>query len=347
MPIFETDFGPVHLGENALNSLDEWLRIHRTKYSNVCILTDETVHSAVIPRILGDLEHLGESSIVEVPQGEASKSPEILFQLWMSLLENRLDRHSLLISIGGGVVTDLGGFLASTYMRGIEHVLVPTSLLAMVDASIGGKSGINVQGYKNLVGSFAKAKGIFAWTPALNTLPEEEWRCGFGECVKHAFLKGGSLWASIEKLKNFTEILPLLPELVQVKMEIVKADPFEHSETRMALNLGHTIGHALESGLEGNESHGNCVAAGLWIESVIAEDLGLLDPSHGLALRCLIDRWWTTRLPIPPETISYLHGDKKNRYKKIQFILPKGPGQRPILTEVSLGIVEKAINSYV
>ncbi len=170
--------------------------------------TDENVHEAVVPRVLAELAHLGESAVLEIPPGEDSKCPEMLAQLWMALLENGMDRQSLLISMGGGVVTDLGGFLADTYMRGIDHILFPTSLLGMVDASIGGKTAIDVGGYKNLAGSFAPSAGVFAWTPVLESLPVAEWRAGWAECIKHAFLQGGSLWASCQTVQTFTDLLP-------------------------------------------------------------------------------------------------------------------------------------------
>ena len=347
MPIFKTDFGPYFLGEDALQGLDKWLEKVRDSYSSVVILTDENVHNAVVPVILSELEFLGEASVVEVPPGEDSKSLEILGHLWLALLENRMDRHGLLISIGGGVITDLGGFLSATYMRGIDHIAVPTTLLGMVDASIGGKTGINVGGYKNLAGNFAKSCGIYAWPAALESLPEDEWRCGWAECIKHAFIKGGELWEAVQAMKELQAVLSILPQLVSVKCEVIGKDPFEESSVRMALNLGHTMGHALESASNGVLSHGDCVAAGLWIESIMAEELGLLDPKQGKALRYLIDTWWTNRLPIPPKTISYLHGDKKNQHNRIRFILPTGAGQPPILTEVPMEIVQKALEIYV
>ncbi|MFM1884409.1 MAG: hypothetical protein RL168_593 [Bacteroidota bacterium] len=347
MPQRETYFGPWILGEDALEALDHWLEIHRPGYTQVCILTDENVHESVLPRVLGELSHLGESAVLEIPPGEASKCPEILSQLWMALLENGMDRHSLLISMGGGVVTDLGGFLADTFMRGIDHILVPTSLLGMVDASIGGKTAIDVGGFKNLAGTFAPSAGIYSWPPVLASLPEEEWRSGWAECIKHGFLQGGALWDSCQSVVSYDAIIPLLPALAEAKCEVVEADPFEATDVRKALNLGHTMGHAIESAFGGQVSHGDCVAAGLWLESCIAEDLGHLTPSHGQALRTLIDRWWTDRLPLPDGVNAYLHGDKKNQSGKIRFALPTDPGKGIVLTEVPAEILKKALAQYV
>lgn len=347
MPLRETYFGPWILGEDALEALDHWLAEHRSDYSQVCILTDENVHEAAVPRVLAELAHLGESAVLEIPPGEDSKCPEMLAQLWLALLENGMDRQSLLISMGGGVVTDLGGFLADTYMRGMDHILLPTSLLGMVDASIGGKTAIDVGGYKNLAGSFARSAGIFAWTPVLESLPVAEWRAGWAECIKHAFLQGGSLWASCQTVRTFTDLLPHLPALAETKVAVVEADPFERTDTRKALNLGHTLGHALESALAGGASHGDCVAAGLWMESILAEEMGHLHPTHGQALRRLIDRWWTTRLLLPSNLNVYLHGDKKNQSGQIRFALPQGPGQGIVLATVSDEILQKALAQYV
>ena len=347
MPLRETYFGPWILGEDALEALDHWLSEHRSGYSQVCILTDENVHEAVLPRVLSELAHLGESAVLEIPPGEDSKCPEMLSQLWIAMLENGMDRHSLLISMGGGVVTDLGGFLADTYMRGIDHILVPTSLLGIVDASIGGKTAIDVGGYKNLAGTFAHAAGVYAWPPVLDSLPENEWRAGWAECIKHAFLQGGTLWTSCQTVQTFPELLPLLQNLAEAKVAVVESDPFELADTRKALNLGHTLGHALESALAGGASHGDCVAAGLWMESILAEEMGHLNPTHGQALRRLIDRWWTVRLPLPSNLNSYLHGDKKNQSGQIRFALPQGPGQGIVLATVSDETLQKALEQYV
>ena len=347
MPHRETYFGPWTLGNDALEVLDQWLEVHRSSYTQVCILTDENVHEAVLPRVLGALEHLGESAVLEIPPGESSKCPELLSQLWIAMLENGMDRYSLLLSMGGGVVTDLGGFLADTFMRGIDHVLIPTSLLGMVDASIGGKTAIDVGGYKNLAGTFAQSAGIFAWPPVLDSLPEAEWRSGWAECIKHAFLQGGELWETCQQVQSYADILPLLPALALAKVEVIEADPFELSDARKALNLGHTLGHAIESAFGGEVSHGDCVAAGLWLESCLAEDLGHLTPSHAQALRTLIDRWWTIHLSLPAEGNAYLHGDKKNQSGKIRFALPAGPGEGIVLTEVPAEILKKALAKYV
>jgi 3-dehydroquinate synthase len=338
MQCWDSPFGPVYVGEDALSELDAWLAQHRASYTSVGILTDSHVHEACLPRMLAELESLGTSFVLEIDPGEESKSVDILQQLWLALLENGADRKTLLISLGGGVVTDLGGFLASTYMRGIDHIALPTSLLGMVDASLGGKTGIDVGGYKNLAGSFAVSQGIYVWPPALDSLPEEHWRAGWAECLK--------LWAEACAIKDWLQVAALLPTLMAVKMHHVAEDPFEQGAKRKALNLGHTMGHALEAALGPSCLHGDAVAAGLWMESFLSESMGISSPSDAQKLRNAVDQWWPETLAPPPDVTKRLVGDKKNQSGQIILALPTSPGNPVALVPVPLSAIKNAFEAY-
>ena len=343
---WDTPFGPVIAGDHALQALDAWLQTHRASYSQVHILTDGQVHEACLPFVLGSLEYLGESSVLEVEVGEESKSLEVMHQLWLALLEAGADRQSLLISVGGGVVTDLGGFLASTYMRGMHHVAVPTSLLAMVDAGIGGKSGINLEGFKNLLGTFAPSQGVYVDPVLLDTLPELHWRAGWAECIKHAYLQGGTLWDEVHQVADLSELGPLVPAFMEAKILRVQADPYEHGLERKALNLGHSIAHAAEASLGSDLLHGDAVALGLWVEFHIAHSLGLCNESDQMAMHSLLDTWWPERRSLPADLIGRLRADKKNHAGAVRMALPGNPGAPVTLIEVSDTHIQSALSSY-
>lgn len=343
---WDTPFGPVIAGDHALQALDAWLETHRASYSQVHILTDEQVHEACLPFVLGRLAHLGESSVLEVEVGEESKSLEVMHQLWLALLEAGADRQSLLISVGGGVVTDLGGFLASTYMRGMHHVAVPTSLLGMVDASIGGKTGINLEGFKNLLGTFAPSQGVYVDPGLLDTLPEWHWRAGWAECIKHAYLQGGALWDLVHQITDLYEVGPLVPAFMEAKILRIQTDPYEHGLERKALNLGHSIAHAAEASRGSDLLHGDAVALGLWVEFHIAQTLGLCSAADQTAMHSLLDTWWPERQTLPADLIGRLRADKKNHAGAVRMALPGNPGAPVALIEVSETHIQSALSSY-
>ncbi|MDG1252383.1 MAG: 3-dehydroquinate synthase [Schleiferiaceae bacterium] len=343
---WETPFGPVYVGKKAFQALDAWLLEHRETYSHVLILTDEHVHEACIPFILGSLSNLGETSILEIEAGESSKSMDLLGQLYLAMLDHQADRQSLVISIGGGVVTDLGGMLTSTFMRGVDHVLIPTSLLGMVDASIGGKTGVNVGGFKNLAGTFASSRGVFVQPDLLNSLPEAHWRAGWAECIKHAYLLGSPVWGEAKALSELDRLRTLLPTLMEAKIQRIQADPFEQGNERKALNLGHSMAHAAEAQLGPSLLHGDAVAAGLWLEFDIAESIGLCDYADVAAMKNIIDQWWPARLKLNEEMLNRLRGDKKNHAGTVRMALPGAPGASVTLTEVSESNIKKALASY-
>ncbi len=262
-------FAPFYIEDEKFKHLNSW--IQEQTISSIFILVDENTHSNCLPQLLSAVEPLQRVEIVEIPSGEENKTIEIATQLWSSLTELKADRNAVLINLGGGVITDLGGFVASCYKRGIRFINIPTTLLAMVDAAHGGKTGVDFDGFKNQIGVFNKAEATFIHGDFCSTLPWRQFISGFAECVKHALIADKSLWQTF--LMNgspdpgFWEMY-VEPSL-KIKQGIVEADPTEKGP-RKILNFGHTVGHAIESySLEHDKPpllHGEAIAMGMIAE---------------------------------------------------------------------------------
>ncbi len=259
----------VILSEKPEQSLTK--AIQQIAFDKLFILTDENTHRFCLP-LIQEIECLKGTDPILIGAGDTHKTLETLASVWKALGDRGASRHSLLINLGGGMVTDLGGFAASTFKRGIPYINVPTTLLAMVDASVGGKTGINFNGLKNEVGVFAPAQSVIIDTEFLKSLDKENLCSGYAEMLKHGLISTESHWA---ELLNFDICLPdykalqaLVAQSVRIKEDIVEQDPYEKG-IRKALNLGHTVGHAFESlALEENRAHlhGYAVAWGLVCE---------------------------------------------------------------------------------
>lgn len=257
------------------------LFLNSKKYSKIFLLVDENTHEYCLPTLLGNLETDLSFEILEIEAGEEMKTIETAVQLWEILTEMNADRNALMINLGGGVISDLGGFIASTYKRGIDFINVPTTLLAMCDASIGGKTGIDLQHFKNMVGTFANPQRIFLYPEFLRTLPFEDLRSGFAEMLKHGLIKSEKHWnylISIDELSP-ENIFPFIEASMDIKQSVVE-DDFGEKNVRKILNFGHTIGHAIESLFlrQGKPVlHGEAVAIGMICETRLAFLDGLID----------------------------------------------------------------------
>lgn len=222
-------------------------RLCSENYDQMFILTDDTTEQLCRP-LLGHIDGVGESIVI--PAGDDNKTLETVSKVWTELQQRKASRHSLLINLGGGMVTDLGGFAASTFKRGIDFVNIPTTLLAMVDAAVGGKTGINFNDFKNEIGVFRDAREVIIDTSFLRSLDSQNLRSGYAEMLKHSLLKDTAMWAShvtFDLCKpNFVQLQEMVRQSIEVKRAVVAKDPTEKG-IRKALNLGHTFGHALES----------------------------------------------------------------------------------------------------
>jgi 3-dehydroquinate synthase len=304
----------------------EWQDIWK-QYPSIFILVDANTRAYCLPPLL-ELAIFKEATILEIPAGEDSKNLNTCQHLWNGLLDEQAGRDVLLVNLGGGMVSDLGGFVAGAYKRGIHFINIPTTLLAMVDATVGAKTGINLGGIKNSVGLFNQPQAIFIHLPFLETLPYEELLSGYAEMLKHALLSGKEHWEALmdagpQGIKGQPE---LIVRSLKVKQDIVAQDP-EEAGLRKTLNLGHTIGHALESeGLRVGKPllHGHAVALGMVAELWLSHKL-LGFPQKDLEavsnyLVGLYGRFLNIELSL--DKLAELVGnDKKNRSKQLSFSL--------------------------
>ncbi len=268
----------IHFGNEAYRQLNNHLRL--SNFSKVIVIVDSNTHHHCLPLFLNEAAIDSEQlEVLEFPPGEEHKNIKTCHQIWLDLSEMGADRKCLIINLGGGVVTDLGGFVACTYKRGVEYINVPTSLLSMVDASVGGKTGIDLGTLKNQIGVISNGEMVLIDIPYLETLPTEHIRSGWAEMLKHGLISSRNYW---NKLKNVHDISwsnyeQLIKESIQIKNLIVKEDP-EEKNIRKALNFGHTLGHAIESyhlETHGKQKllHGEAIAIGMILESYLSNQL--------------------------------------------------------------------------
>ena len=316
MKEIKADNYSIWLGKKSLTKLDI------SSYSKVAILVDENTKKYC----LNLLPKLNNSIIIEIESGEKNKTISTCNLIWEQLTINNFDRNSLLINLGGGVIGDMGGFAAATYKRGVDFIQIPTTLLAMVDASIGGKLGINFNGLKNQVGLYSNPESVIINPKFLETLPEEELKSGFAEVVKHALITDKGLWKNITSTPfNNLDWKEIIYTSLKIKNKIVISDPKEKGE-RKILNFGHTFGHAIESYyLEKGTPilHGEAIFMGIILESEISD---LTQSDKNEIKNYILSNF---ALPYTPKK-SYLHkfllNDKKNQEGKINFSLLKRIG---------------------
>ncbi len=336
---------------NDMAGLVSRLRRRISGFDSVCVLTDRNVAETVIEQT-GLLQKISSSAYLSVVKpGEESKSLAVVGQLSQEWLENRLNRNSLIINIGGGVVSDLGGFAASVFKRGIRFINVPTSLLAMVDASVGGKTGVNLGVAKNQIGTFTRADEVIIWTGFLKWLPKRELISGFAECLKHSFLQGG------EALRLTGHGLPadpgLWPSLVEASVKfkdsVVSADLYENGQ-RKILNFGHTVGHAFESAslLTGSTPwlHGEAIAAGMLVALRLSVRVAGLNSDFASKWEKFILHEF--KIPEagrihPDAVIQFLNFDKKNAGNSSRFVLLKEPGKPVFDQEIDIETVKEEV----
>lgn len=301
--------------------------------TKIFILCDENTNEYCLPTLLLNMQTDIPFEIIEIEAGEEMKTIETAKQLWEILADFGADRKSLLINLGGGVITDLGGFVASTYKRGIRFVNMPTSLLAMCDASIGGKTGIDHQFLKNVVGTFAHPEAVFVYPNFLDSLPFVELRSGFAEMLKHGLIASRSHWENLSSLSeiNVAAVSPYIKESMMIKEKVVSID-FKEENIRKTLNFGHTIGHAIESLFLEQGSlvpHGEAVAAGMICETYLSCLEGLINRETCDNIINTIRKFYPV-LNIQNFTdealISLMTNDKKNASGKINFSLISAVG---------------------
>ncbi len=318
----------IFIGKESLQAYDF------NSYNQLAILVDENTKRDCLPIFLKATNI--DAILIEVPSGEEHKNLEKCQLIWNALSSHNFDRNSLLINLGGGVVGDMGGFAASTYKRGIDFIQIPTSLLAMADASVGGKLGVNFAYLKNQIGVFNNPKAVLINPVFLNSLPKNQLLSGFAEVVKHALIADKCYWKEIkttprEKMNWESIIL----QSIVIKNNIVTQDPLDKGE-RKKLNFGHTFGHAIESfylKLGNPILHGEAISLGIILES----NLSKINKEEKNEIASFISN--TFSIPKKPPLralLEWMKSDKKNRKEKINFTLLNGIGSSIINQEFTL-----------
>ncbi len=344
---------PIVFSENGYEFLNDL--IEKNKYSNIFILSDTNTNEYCLSRFLPLLATNKTIEIIEIESGETEKNITTCVEIWSILTELGGDRKSLLINVGGGVITDIGGFVASTFKRGIDFIHIPTTLLAMVDASVGGKNGVDLGNLKNQIGVINVPKLVLIDTDYLSTLPQNEMRSGLAEMLKHGLIADAYYWTKFKELNeiDFADFDGLIYRSIEIKNEIVMQDPTENG-IRMALNFGHTLGHAIESYFMENENkktllHGEAIAAGMIMESYISWQKGLLSEAEYLEIKNVINAVFETivfeETDLQPILDLLIH-DKKNEYGKIQFALLDGIGRVKINQESENELIKNSFDNY-
>jgi 3-dehydroquinate synthase len=345
---------PLVVGTGLLNSVGELLIPH-TKSNKVLIVSDAFVKTRYMPVVLKSLKDAGlDVRTIEVPVGEESKSLVQFSRIQDSLVEHQLDRGSMLIALGGGVIGDLAGFAAAVYMRGIPYVQIPTTLQAQVDASVGGKTAINHPKGKNLIGAFHQPKLVVIDVDTLKTLPQRDIRAGLIEVIKMGVIRDEPLFERVEEnleaILNLddTTLIEIISQACVNKAEIVAKDEKE-SRLRMVLNYGHTFGHALEAMTHYNRyRHGEAVSIGMHCAAQLATNLRMFSETDFQRQRALLKR---AKLPItfptdltPEALCDAMYLDKKTLGGKLRLILPTRIGEVVIHDDVDDRHILEAIS---
>jgi 3-dehydroquinate synthase len=339
---------PVIVGEGILNRLKEHFDF--SGYSSIVLITDNNVKRLYGKEVMKALGATKKRILLfTLPVGERAKSLRIIERGYKFLLENNVDRKGLICNLGGGVVGDTGGYIAATYLRGIDYIQLPTTLLAQVDSSIGGKVGVNFSGKKNMVGSFYQPRAVFCDVTLLKSLPPAEMRNGMAEVIKYALAMDDGLFRILEQKKKLTtaELRDIVVRCCRLKAGIVEIDETEKSGQRAILNFGHTVGHALEAATRLRKlSHGEAVAIGMAAAARISEQLGMLEPGNIPRIENLLLKFGlptSCQKVKPDELITATRFDKKTTLGETGWVLLKGIGRGVVNQPVKEEVVRKVL----
>ena len=345
----------IQIGSGNLAHLSPFLR-ERTSSQHAVLITDTHV-DALYADAMGDqlIENGWAVHILVVDAGERSKASEVATDLWETMLEEGADRQSIVVAVGGGVVGDLAGFVAATFARGLSLFQVPTTLLAQVDSSVGGKVGINLPSAKNMVGAFWQPQGVLIDVDVLKTLPDREYRAGLAEVVKYGVILDADFFAYLEdhtgeiNAKSPAVLRPIVERCCQLKANVVENDERETTGLRAVLNYGHTFAHALEAaGKYGQLLHGEAVSMGMMCAARLAERMGRVDDAFVTRQLALLEA-----LELPTETpetngdelITLMHHDKKVDDGRLRFVLPDKMGHVELVEEVRVDDIVASLST--
>ncbi len=341
---------------DSFDSLPQELAELGGRERKLCVITDSKVESIYGREVLERVREVcPEAKMCVIPEGESHKNLDTMAGIYRFLIEEGYDRKSLLIALGGGVIGDMTGFAAATYLRGVDFIQIPTTLLAQADSSIGGKTGIDCDGYKNMIGAFYMPRLVYANVSTLKTLDGRQFASGFAEVMKHGLIRDDAYYTWL--LDNMYEILgqetPVLSEMLyrsnQIKKEVVEADPFEKGERRL-LNFGHTIGHAIEKYENFTMTHGECVALGCVAAAWISWKRDLIEMEDFYEIR---DMFVPFGLPIcldeldVDQVTALTKSDKKMENGKIRFVLLRGIGEAFVDSSVTEEEIRLALKELI
>lgn len=329
----------IVIGDGALTELGQRMLSADLHPGRCAVVSNPAIAAAHAARLVEGLAAAGfDPAVVEIPNGEAHKTLATVAGLYDAFVAAGLDRRSPVIALGGGVVGDVAGFAAATYLRGVPFVQVPTTLLSMVDASVGGKTGVDLPQGKNLVGAFKQPALVLIDPETLHTLPSDEFRSGLAEVIKHGMIDDPGLFEVMEG-RAVLPLSELVTRAVRVKVAVVQEDPFEQGR-RAVLNLGHTFGHAFET-LSGYQlRHGEGVSIGLAAATRLAARLALCEPALVERVESALDR---LGLPVrapgfaPGEIMAAMGADKKRVGRRLRFVLPRAVGDVDVFDDVAAG----------
>ena len=339
----------IHFGKLNECGLNDILEKKYAKSKKI-IITDENVHGIWIENLITANSELFKAEVIQIPAGEENKTLDVCQQIWEALSDYEISRNDLIINFGGGVITDLGGFVASLFKRGLSFINIPTTLLSQVDASIGGKTGVDLGPFKNQIGVFADAEHVFIDDSFLSTLPKEELFSGYAEMLKHGLISDMGYWDSLKSFDpiNDKERLNTIHTSVCIKKNIVEQDHKEGG-LRKILNFGHTIGHGIEGYLLQNGQptyHGYAVAWGMIAESFICLELGLISKEILNEIEATIYANYpnlsSDQIDIEV-VLKLMKNDKKNKESQIQFSLIEGIGNGVFDIAVDEKMIRQAI----
>lgn len=339
----------IYVGE-IWRALDSFLK--QRDYSKLFLLVDENTKAHCLPLLLDNLPDFN-FQVIEIPSGEINKNIGTCQNIWSDLMAGKADRKSLMLNLGGGVIGDMGGFCAATFKRGIDFVQLPTTLLSQVDASIGGKLGIDFQQIKNSIGVFRNPQAVFINPDFIQTLSFEETRSGFAEIIKHGFIADHQEWEKILKIEDLRRVnwLDFIVPSLYVKKRIVEEDPYEKG-IRKALNFGHTIGHAVEGyALETDKPllHGEAIAVGMIAESFLSHrHAGLSQEALEKITRFLMNTYdlYPFGKDLYPTFLELMEQDKKNEKGGINFSLIPSVGSVRVNQTCSREEIVEALGYY-
>lgn len=346
---------------NDFKALSDFSKAYNLNLSKkICIVSDSKVASYYMDAIL-DVVKDSYSKVISFvfPEGEKSKNLDVVRELYTKLIEEHFDRNDVLLALGGGVTGDMCGFTAATYLRGIDFIQVPTSLLADVDSSIGGKTGVDFDAFKNMVGAFHMPRLVYINLQTIKSLDKRQYFSGMGEVVKSALIKNAEFYLWLKDNINEVsspdsleadKLFHIINECNKIKKAVVEADPHEKTGERALLNFGHTLGHALEKYMNFSLLHGECVSIGCILATIISERKGFLTTEKSKDIIEHIKDYYN--IPVLPDSIDIAeivkntHNDKKVSGKSIKFILLKDIGDAFISTDVKDEDMRDALEYY-